>query len=504
VLVPDKGPHLARNIGVSSSAYLARIVISFFFVPYITTVLGDARYGVWVIIFQTINYFSLLDLGLTSAITRYVSKYLAEKDYPGISRVLSTSTMLYSVIGSVVFGCIYLFAALFFHYFRIGDPAMVEEGRKALMILGLFMAFNFYLLPFGNSLGAFHRFDLARGLAVAEEALRTAVMVWLLHSGYGLVSLAVTLVIFTVVRHVVAAVWLRHLYHEVRFSSNALSKETAALLFRYSRVSFAIVAGWLVVFNTDSFLLGLISSSAAAGVYYPGAQLLLYLRNAVNAVAQPLTPAVSHLETTRGIGAVTNLYLKGLRYASYLSFVLCTGVVLFARSFVTLWLAPEFSSAAEVMMILAVGSSVFVPQIIGNSVLFGIGKHRYVLYVVACEAAAKIILALVLIRPYGLVGMALAAAAPQVILYLTLYPAFVARVLNLSFPGLLGRCLGPGLAGAIVGGSSGLLMRYLLPPTSWAALVGDVAVVLAASLLAGWGVLAPEDRERLKKYLRMS
>jgi len=497
-----KGPQLSRNVSASTLAYLARIVISFLFVPYITAVLGDARYGVWVIIFQTINYFNLLDLGLTSAITRYVSKFLAEKNYTGISRVLSTSTLLYFVIGSLVAGGIYLFASLFFGYFRVADVAMLEEGRRALMVLGLFMAFNFYLLPFGNSLGAFHRFDLARGLAVAEEALRTIVMVWLLREGHGLVSLAATLVIFTVVRHLAAALWLRRLYPAINFSLGGASRDTAAVLFRYSRVSFAIVAGWMIIFNTDSFLLGLISSSAAAGVYHPGAQMLLYLRNAVNAVAQPLTPAMSHLETTTGIGGVTDLYLRSLRYASYLSFVLCTGVVLFARGFVSLWLAPEFAAAAEVMMVLAVGSSVFLPQIIGNSVLFGIGKHRYVLYVVAGEAAAKIILALALIEPYGLIGMAVAGAAPQLLLYLTLYPWFMARVLNLSCLGLIGRCLGPGVAAVAVSGVSGLGMRYLLPPESWGTLVCDVAMVLAMSLLVGWRVLLPDDRERVLDLLK--
>lgn len=497
-----KEPQFSRNVSASGLAYLARIIISFLFVPYITSVLGDARYGVWIIVFQTINYFNLLDLGLTSAITRYVSKFLAEKNHAAINRVLNTSTLLYFVIGSVVAAGIYLFATLFFGYFRIGDPAMLEEGRRALMVLGVFMAFNFYLLPFGNSLGAFHRFDLARGLVVAEEVLRTLVMVWLLREGYGLVALATTLVVFTVVRHLVGWVWLRKLYPELGLSAGRVKKDTAKLLFRYSRVSFGIVAGWMVIFNTDSFLLGLISSSAAAGVYHPGAQLLLYLRNAVNAVAQPLTPMVSHLETTMGPGGVRSLYVKSLRYASYLSFVLCTGVILFAHDFVSLWLPPEFAAAAEVMRILAVGSAVFLPQIIGNSVLFGIGKHRYILYVVICEAVAKIALALMLIKPYGLVGMAIAGAAPQLVFYLTLYPWLMARVLSLTWTGLLWRCLGPGLLAAIVSGAVAFGIRFLLPPESWWMLVVNVGAVLVVSLIVGWRLVEPDDRRWVRSRLR--
>ena len=72
---------LIRNAFSSWFAYLVRIAVTFLFVPYIAAVLGGSRYGVSVIIFQTIFYFSLLDAGLTSALTRYVSKFLAARDF---------------------------------------------------------------------------------------------------------------------------------------------------------------------------------------------------------------------------------------------------------------------------------------------------------------------------------------------------------------------------------------------------------------------------------------
>ena len=499
--LPKTEPQLSKNISASSVAYVIRIVVTFLFVPFITSVLGDARYGVWVIIFQTINYFTLLDLGLTSAITRYVSKYLSERDYPLINRVLNTSTLLYFVIGTVVATGIYLFATLFFGYFRVGDPAMIEEGRRALIVLGVFMAFNFYLLPFGNSLGAFQRFDLARGLAVGEEVLRTIMMVWLLRQGYGLVSLAMTLLLFTIIRHVVSFVILRRLHPEVCPGRGFIDKETAGMLFRYSRVTFAIVAGWLVIFNTDAFLLGLVGSSALAGVYNPGAQLLLYVRNAVNAIAQPLTPMVSHLESTSGVEAVKRLYLKSLRYVSFLSFMLSASVILYAHDFVALWLMPEFGAAADVMQVLAVGSAIFLPQIIGNAVLFGIGKHRYILYVVICEAVAKIILALCLIGPYGLLGMAVASALPQFILYLSLYPYFMSRVLGLSFMRLMSRVLGMGLLAAVVTVVVSTGMRIIWPPLSWLAFAFNVIVVLVCLMLTAWFVIEPGDKDRLRRRI---
>ena len=92
---------------------------------------------------------------------------------------------------------------------------------------GIFMAFNFVLLPFGGSLVAFQRFDVANILTVIQDVLNIAAMVWLLSEGYGLVALAITLVVSMVLKHIASAWWLRRRFPEVRFSYRHSDKGTA-------------------------------------------------------------------------------------------------------------------------------------------------------------------------------------------------------------------------------------------------------------------------------------
>ncbi|MCK4607496.1 MAG: oligosaccharide flippase family protein [candidate division Zixibacteria bacterium] len=499
--MPGLGKQFLRNVYTSWLGYAIRAVVAFLFVPYVTTVLGDSRYGVWVIIFQTINYFSLLDIGMSSAITRYVSKFLSKRDFGGINRVLNTSNLAYLALGSLALAGVYLFTVLFFDYFKIGDPALAEEGRKALLVLGLFIACSFYLLPFGNTLVAFQRQDIAAGLKLVEELVRTAIMVWLLSQGYGLLSLALSLVAVSLARHLVALVWLKKLYPQLRFAPRLANAATATMLLGYSKISFGITVAWLVIFNTDVFLLGLLNSAAAAGIYYPGAQLLLHFRNLVNSIGTPLIPAISHLDATASRSRINEVYFKGLRYTSYLSFLLAVGLIAYARSFVGLWLAPEFAETAVVIIVLAVGAAVFLPQIIGNSVLFGIEKHRYVLYVLAVEAVAKIILALILVGKYGLLGMALASAIPQVVIYLSLFPWLLARQLQISFVRLVWCELKSGLAAVMVAVPISILVRHLLPPDTWAGFAINIAVVVLITGAIGYRfVLRPDDRLRVIEF----
>jgi O-antigen/teichoic acid export membrane protein len=495
------GRQLMRNILMSWGGYAVRLTIAFLFVPYISSVYGDSRYGVWVILFQTVGYFSMMDLGLSSALTRYVSKYLSKSDYRSINRVLSTANLLYALVGIGVFLGVWLFAARFFQYFKIDDPSLMAEGQHALLLLGGFLALSFFLLPFGNTQAAFQRHDVNRFLVACEEIVRTIAMVVLIWTGHGLVALAGVIVAVSLIRHIAGIIWLRRAHPQVHFSPSLIDKATSRLLLSYSRISFAVSIGWLIMFNTDSFLLGLITSSAAAGIYNPGAQLMLSFRNLVNAIGIPLIPAVSHLEAEDRAEQIRQIYRKGVKYGSYLSFALAGGVIVFANPFVRIWLAPEFFPSAKVMIILSLGNAFFLPQILGNSILFGIARHKYILYVVAVESMMKIILALVLTPIYGLVGMALANTIPQVLLYSTLYPYLMSRVLSMSFASIVFIGLRYGMLALVIVVPISFLTARLVEPTGWVTLAGTFLPAVAATVLAGIRIIEPEDRNRVKSFL---
>ncbi|RKX26082.1 MAG: hypothetical protein DRP45_04480, partial [Candidatus Zixiibacteriota bacterium] len=305
---------LVKNVCASWSGYVGRIIISFFFVPYITSVLGDARYGIWVIVFQTVNYFALLDLGLEKALIRFVSKHLSQQSFDRINRTLNTTFGINLILGSLIIAGAWLTATFLFGYFKIDDPALAAEGSTALIIIGVFMGIRFYLLPFAGSLVGFQRADAAAWLFVLENVLSAAVMVCMLASGYGLVALAVSIVVTSLFRQIIAIIYTKRKFPDIRFSLGLADKKTARELFDYSKTTVGITLAWLVIFNTDTVLLGLISSSALAGVYAPGGQLMLYLRSLVHAIATPLTSAISHCEATGDMDSVRRLYHRGLKY----------------------------------------------------------------------------------------------------------------------------------------------------------------------------------------------
>jgi O-antigen/teichoic acid export membrane protein len=203
---------LPTNIFSTGAGYGLRVAIAFFFVPFITGVLGDARYGVWVLVFQVVNYFFLFDFGMERAVARFVPQALAKKDFAVLNRVLNSATAVYTLAAVLVLASAWAVLELVYPAFEIGDQALRDEGRLSLLIISVAAAIRFATFPLGGSLGSVHRFDIAKGLEMAEELLKTAVFVWLLLNGYGLVALALTIAILTLVRNAVGFVWLRFRY----------------------------------------------------------------------------------------------------------------------------------------------------------------------------------------------------------------------------------------------------------------------------------------------------
>ena len=69
-----------NNVGSSWLALAVNVAVGIFLSPFILHRLGDAAFGIWVLIFSITGYYGLFDLGIRSSIVRYVAKYSATNE----------------------------------------------------------------------------------------------------------------------------------------------------------------------------------------------------------------------------------------------------------------------------------------------------------------------------------------------------------------------------------------------------------------------------------------
>ena len=77
---PKQRVSLVKNVFSNWTSLVLNIVIAFFLTPYVINTIGTRGYGIWVVVLSIVGYYGLLDLGVRSAILRYVALNVGKGD----------------------------------------------------------------------------------------------------------------------------------------------------------------------------------------------------------------------------------------------------------------------------------------------------------------------------------------------------------------------------------------------------------------------------------------
>ena len=151
--------------------------------------LGDAAFGLWVLIFSITGYYGIFDFGIRSSIVRYVSKYTATGDHQQINALINTVLFSYAGIGLLctfltIIGAFYL--DTIFHVPR----NFLVTARCLFLMVGLSVAIGFPLGVWGGLLEGLEKFYLLNLISVGSTLLRCGLIVIALNHGSGLLMLA--------------------------------------------------------------------------------------------------------------------------------------------------------------------------------------------------------------------------------------------------------------------------------------------------------------------------
>src|SRR3954469_10334168 len=129
-----------RKILRGSASNLARValsaLLSLVLPPLLVHRLQPAEYGAWVLILQISGYINLLELGLQTAIAKFVAEYDASGDGQAAARILSSSFAILcasALVGAAAIGVIAWQVPQIFHQM----PTHLYLGvRVGILLIG--------------------------------------------------------------------------------------------------------------------------------------------------------------------------------------------------------------------------------------------------------------------------------------------------------------------------------------------------------------------------------
>ena len=90
-------------------------------------------------------------------------------------------------------------------------------------------------------------------------------------------------------------------------------------------------------------------------------------------------------------------------------------VIGLAEPLLALWVGPKYATESAIVVVLAVASIFEVGYWPGRMILQGIGRHHGLAKATICAAIAKLGLSLILIRHFGVMGVALGTLIPAIV-----------------------------------------------------------------------------------------
>jgi O-antigen/teichoic acid export membrane protein len=481
-------PSPVRNVIANWTAFVFSAVVGFVLSPFIVRSLGDAAYGAWVLIGSTVGYLGLLDLGIRGAVTRYVANLHAGTEHREASLMASAALFIFSIAGAVAIAACVVIALGITRLFAVPDH-LQSVAQAVVIILGINIAVTLVSGVYGGVITALQRFDLGSGIGIAIEALRALAVFTTLKLGGGILPLALVQLGCSVLGGTLSFLGSRMLYPELRVPVRGWHRGHVKRLLGFSTYSLVLQVAGMVAVRAYAFVIGAFMHVGTITFYAIAANLIEYARTLVSGISHTITPRVSALERSASISQIARIPVTAGRLAGLVLFPVVTTFLLRGDTFIGLWMGPQYAEhSGRILVLLAIALGFSVGAHVAVSVLMGLHRHRALVPGWIAEAAANVLLSVVLIRPYGLVGVALGAAIPNLLVSVVYMPYVLRRTLGVSPTSIVSEVwLRPAVA-MIPFAAATLLIERFWPASSVIQFFLQVASALPVAALGAWFV----------------
>lgn len=405
-------------------------IIGFILMPFIIRSLGDKMYGLWIFVGSFTGYYALLELGLDKAIKRYTARALGSKDYKEVNKIINTCLCINIIIGLITL-CLVVLTA-FIVPILSKNISEVDIFRKVILILGLNLAIAFPVGVFSGLLWANIRYDISTAISLVKIALNTTLVVFFLKRGYGIVSLALISFGLDFTGYFVKYFLVKHLYKYLVLSIKFVDKSKIKSLFSYSFYTFIGRVADQLKFNIDNFVIVIFMGLSQVTLYSIGARLINYFYKFITAAIGILVPVFSQYEGEGDYKSLKEKFILTTKISGYISIFITSTLIVLGRAFIIRWVGMKYSGAYHILVILVIPAMLDLMQNPSIQMLYAISKHRFYALVNSIEGIVNLILSIILVKKFGLIGVALGTAIPMIIVKLLIQPIYVCRAINIQ------------------------------------------------------------------------
>lgn len=420
----------ALNVVMNWIAMAVGMVVPFFLTPFVVKSLGATAYGIWILAVSTVSYLGLLDLGLRSAVIRFVSKAEAQKRLEDATSAIGAALWFRLLIAAGVAVLSIVLAFAFPHLFKIPHD-MQRAAQITVLFCALGVGITLLSGVFGAVLAAINRFDVLSSIAMMQTLARAIGVVLILRSGHGLESLAYWEFTIVLLSGLATCTVALKLFPPCRVRVTRPEMKWLKIIWSYSFTTFIWIIAVQIIINTDNLVVGAFLSVGLVAFYSIGGSLVSYAGQVVSALATTFTPLASGLEASGKLEELRTLMLRGTQATLALSLPICLALLFRGKTFIGLWMGPKYSEiSGTVLQILLISQFFSVISTTPGAIMMAIGKHKPVAKCAVIEAVINLAISLVMVKTVGLYGIAWGTSVSNAVTTMIFWPGYIRKTLG--------------------------------------------------------------------------
>jgi O-antigen/teichoic acid export membrane protein len=407
------------------------LIITFFLFPFIVKHTGQELYGVYLIVMTVTGYFGLLDLGVMSALTKYVSEYNGVGNAVAISRIINASLSFYVLIGLIaalfLFGC----SIYFDRIFKIETQNLVLV-RQLFIIAAISSLFTWPLSTFRGTVEGLNLWDVEAVVNMTVQILNALSAVIIFTAGYGIVLYFLSSQILNIFG-CMSFYLISKRKTPFSISFPCLDVKTFRFIFHFSSFMFLGSLISIFLFQIHNFIIGYFISLSAVTIFAVAYNIQNYFRYINSAIGAPPWTMASEMEGRGDYDGQRTLLFKGTKYMTVVFLPVVLIMFFFAEPFINYWMGPGFQESvlpARIIILFWLFNGTIEPAV---GMLSAKGIVKKPLYIQLVVAISNIAIGVALIKIVGITAIALGLTLSMILIGAPLYLRLSLKSLKVSF-----------------------------------------------------------------------
>ncbi len=497
------GRLLVRNTLLNFVAQAIPLLVGVITIPFIIRGLGTEQFGLLSLSWIILGYFSIFDLGLGRATTKFIAEALGKGKKEDIPQLVWTSVSVQIILG-IAGGFVFALFVPFLveHVLKI-SPELVREAKASFYLLALAVPVVLIFSSFQGVLEATQRFDLLNIVKIPLNIMVFIIPLIGVFFEFKISGIVALILIIRFLSLLVLVTFDFYLFPRLR----KISASFRLFLHLFSFGGWVTISSIVspILMYLDRFLIGSILSLSAVTYYTVPYEVITRLLIIPISLTITLFPAFSALWGVEDKERIKIFFIRAVKYLLFTLGVIIFLIIIFAKEILQFWLGDEFvEKSAQVLQILSFGVLINSLAHVPYSLLQGIGRPDLTAKFHLFELFLYIGIAWFLVVNYGINGAALAWAIrvtiDAILLFMATFKIYELKTNFLRHNGITATFLV-----LLILGFVGYILKILLQPFGIFAQIIVVNIVLLGFIWICWNrILDEKDKEVFSSIVKLS